>query len=114
MRCSDTVLMTHHGSVTLGSNLMDAYKKLDMVEHTARILYLAHTAGPARPLPPEYVRKLLATRELTSAGYSRALGRAVGFVYARGEPPLSDAALLGARFEIDIAGKRFAATARVV
>ena len=64
VRCSDTVLMTHHGSVTLGSNLMDAYKKLDMVEHTARILYLAHTAGPARPLPPEYVQKLLATREL--------------------------------------------------
>lgn len=64
VRCSDTVLMTHHGSVTLGSNLMDAYKKLDMVEHTARILYLAHTVGPARPLPPEYVEKLLATREM--------------------------------------------------
>jgi len=62
VRCSDTVLMTHHGSVTLGSNLMDAYKKLDMVEHTARILYLAHTVGPAQPLSPEYVKKLLATR----------------------------------------------------
>jgi len=64
VRCSDTVLMRNHGSVTLGTNLMDAYKKLDMVEHTARILYLAHTMGPARPLPPEYVEKLLATRAL--------------------------------------------------
>ena len=63
VRCSDTVLMSNHGSVTLGTNLMDAFKKLDMVEHTARILYLAHTVGPARPLPPEYVAKLLATRE---------------------------------------------------
>ena len=63
VRCSDTVLMSNHGSVTLGANLMEAYKKLDMVEHTARILYLAHTVGPARPLPPEYVAKLLATRE---------------------------------------------------
>ncbi len=63
VKCSDTVVMTNHGSVTLGSNLMDAYKKLDMVEHTAKILWLAHTVGHAKPLPPEYVKKLLATRE---------------------------------------------------
>ena len=63
--CSDAVIMKNHGSVTLGPNLMDAYKKLDMVEHTARILWLAHTArGGLDPLPPESVRKLLASREL--------------------------------------------------
>jgi L-fuculose-phosphate aldolase len=63
VRCSDTVVMSNHGSVTLGTNLLDAYKKLDMVEHTARILWLAHSVGSAKPLPPEYVQKLLATRE---------------------------------------------------
>jgi L-fuculose-phosphate aldolase len=63
VKCSDTVVMTHHGSVTMGTNLLDAYKKLDMVEHTAKILWLAHTVGHAKPLPPEYVAKLLATRE---------------------------------------------------
>ena len=43
---------------------MDAYKKLDMLEHTARILWLAHVAkGGLEPLPPEQVKKLLATRE---------------------------------------------------
>jgi L-fuculose-phosphate aldolase len=63
VRCSDTVVMTNHGSVTMGTNLMDAYKKLDMVEHSAKILWLAHTVGHAKPLPPEYVAKLLATRE---------------------------------------------------
>lgn len=63
LRCSDTVVMTNHGSVTLGANLMDAYKKLDMVEHTAKILWLAHSVGNVKPLPPEYVAKLLATRE---------------------------------------------------
>ncbi|MEZ6005044.1 MAG: class II aldolase/adducin family protein [Planctomycetota bacterium] len=63
VRCSDTVIMKNHGSVTLGSNLLDAYKKLDMLEHTARILWLAHTAkGGLEPLPEENVRKLLATR----------------------------------------------------
>jgi L-fuculose-phosphate aldolase len=63
VRCSDTVVMTNHGSVTMGTNLMDAYKKLDMVEHSAKILWLAHTVGHAKPLPAEYVAKLLATRE---------------------------------------------------
>jgi len=63
VRCSDTVLMKNHGSVTLGANLMDAYKKLDMLEHTARILWLAHTVkGRVDPLPEEAVKKLLATR----------------------------------------------------
>lgn len=63
VRCSDTVIMKNHGSVTLGSNLMDAYKKLDMLEHTARILYLAHTLkGGLEPLPADAVRKLLDSR----------------------------------------------------
>jgi 4-methylaminobutanoate oxidase (formaldehyde-forming) len=52
--------------------------------------------------------------ELTSAGYSRSLGRAAGFVYARGAGPLDDARLLGARYTIDIAGELFSATARIV
>jgi 4-methylaminobutanoate oxidase (formaldehyde-forming) len=52
--------------------------------------------------------------ELTSAGYSRRLGRAVGFVYARGDAPLADATLLAARYDIDIAGDRFTATGRIV
>ncbi|MDF1836988.1 MAG: class II aldolase/adducin family protein [Planctomycetota bacterium] len=65
IRCSDTVIMKNHGSVTLGSNLMDAYKKLDMLEHTARILWLAHTArGGLKPIAPEAVEQMLATRKM--------------------------------------------------
>ncbi len=64
VKCSDTVVMTNHGSVTIGTNLLDAYKKLDMVEHTARILWLAHSVGHVKPLSPDYVKKLLATRGL--------------------------------------------------
>lgn len=65
VRCSDTLIMKNHGAVTLGSNLMDAFKKLDMVEHTARILWLAHAVrGGVEPLPAEAVRKLLETRRL--------------------------------------------------
>src|SRR5206468_2680193 len=52
--------------------------------------------------------------EITSAGYSRTLGRAVAFGYARGEAPLTDDALLAARYEVDIAGTRFRVTPRLV
>jgi L-fuculose-phosphate aldolase len=63
VRCSDTLIMKNHGAVTLGANLMDAFKKLDMVEHTARILWLVHALkGSIEPLPPEAVQKLLDTR----------------------------------------------------
>ena len=65
VRCSDTLIMRNHGAVTLGGNLMDAFKKLDMVEHTARILWLVHALkGSVEPLPAEAVRKLLETRRL--------------------------------------------------
>ena len=51
--------------------------------------------------------------ELTSAGYSRKFGRAIAMGYARAQPsapPLSDATLLAARYEVDIAGRMFAVT----
>ena len=63
VRCSDVMMMQNHGSVTLGTNLMDAYKKLDMLEHTAKILWLAHVAkGGLEPLPADDVRRMLETR----------------------------------------------------
>ena len=85
IKCSDTVVMTNHGSVTIGTNLLDAYKKLDMVEHTARILWLAHTVGHARPLQPEYVKKLLATREQLGIRTVNTLENQCGLP-RRGEP----------------------------
>jgi len=51
--------------------------------------------------------------ELTSAGYSRRLGRVVVFGYAKSPEagtPLSDAMIEGARFAIDIAGRCCEAT----
>ena len=48
--------------------------------------------------------------ELTSAGYSGTLDRAVAMGYARSAVALTDAAILGARFAIDIAGEIVSAT----
>jgi glycine cleavage system aminomethyltransferase T/glycine/D-amino acid oxidase-like deaminating enzyme len=54
--------------------------------------------------------------EITSAGYSRKHGRTIAMGYARAgaaEPPLSDARILGAHYEIDIAGTAFAVTPHI-
>ena len=48
--------------------------------------------------------------ELTSAGCSRRLGRVVAMGYARSDTVLSDAAVLVAKFEIDLAGEHLAVT----
>jgi 4-methylaminobutanoate oxidase (formaldehyde-forming) len=42
--------------------------------------------------------------EITSAGYSRRLGRAVALGYARADAPLTDQAILRASYRVDIAG----------
>ena len=65
VRCSDTLVMSNHGSLTLGANLLDGFKKLDMLEHTAQILYFAHTVkGGLEPMSEEAVRKMLEVREV--------------------------------------------------
>ena len=80
VRCSDTLVMKNHGSVTLGTNLLDAYKKLDMIEHTARILWLAHAVrGGIDPLPDEAVQKLLETRNALGLSTLNTLENQCGF-----------------------------------
>ncbi|MBI3452480.1 MAG: hypothetical protein HY057_06570, partial [Rhodospirillales bacterium] len=47
--------------------------------------------------------------EVTSAGYSGGLGRAVAMGYVRGQAPLTDGDILAGHYEIDAAGTRHAA-----
>jgi L-fuculose-phosphate aldolase len=63
LRCSDVVLLERHGALTLGTSLIDAFRKLEVIEHTATILYYARTLGGVKELTGEQVAKLLETRE---------------------------------------------------
>jgi L-fuculose-phosphate aldolase len=56
----DAIILARHGSVTVGKDLQEAYSKLEMLEHTARILSLSRVLGPVSPLPKEEVARLLA------------------------------------------------------
>jgi len=63
IRCSDAIIMERHGALCIGKDLLDAYKKLEQIEHNAKIIYMAHTLGAPRELPKLEVDKLLATRD---------------------------------------------------
>ena len=62
VRCSDAVLMERHGALCLGKDLLDAYKKLEQIEHNAKITYMARTLGQVKELSAEQVQSLLDTR----------------------------------------------------
>jgi L-fuculose-phosphate aldolase len=70
---ADALLLAGNGVVTVGVDLEQAWLRLELVEHAAKIALLAAPAGGAAPLPADDVKKLLEAR--TKAGLGRA-GRA--------------------------------------
>jgi len=58
----DALLLENHGCTTYGSDVWQAFFRMEMVEHFARITFVAEMMGGARPLPREQVEKLFAAR----------------------------------------------------
>jgi L-fuculose-phosphate aldolase len=52
-------LLRNHGAVTLGKDLKDAYYKMEKLEHTAKIVFLARLLGGEKELHIEKVQELL-------------------------------------------------------
>ena len=59
----DALLLENHGCTTLGSDVWQAFYRMEIVEHLARITMAAEMVGGARPLPRLEVEKLFASRE---------------------------------------------------
>lgn len=59
----DAVLLANHGAVAWGTDLMQAFFRMDTVEHFARITLVAELLGGARALPRREIEKLFAARE---------------------------------------------------
>lgn len=62
IRAHDALVLDHHGAVTVGKTVFDAYMKMEKVEHTAEITMAARQLGQVNLLPPEEVRKLVEKR----------------------------------------------------
>jgi len=59
----DAILMANHGVVTCGPDLLNAFMKMEKVEHYAKIVAVARQLGPTQPLSDEDVAKLMRARE---------------------------------------------------
>lgn len=58
----DAVMLSHHGSLTVGADVWTAYLRLEVLEHFANILYKAEQLGSVRRLLAENVDDLLRLR----------------------------------------------------
>lgn len=56
------ILMANHGAVTYGDSILDAFQKMETVEHFAHICLVAHELGSPRPLKEPAVGQLLEAR----------------------------------------------------
>jgi L-fuculose-phosphate aldolase len=63
----DALLMDRHGALTLGASPMDAYLKMEKIEHAAQILLAAKSLGEIRPLNRDELDRILAAREVYGA-----------------------------------------------
>jgi ribulose-5-phosphate 4-epimerase/fuculose-1-phosphate aldolase len=54
--------------MTVGRDVVDAYNKMEKLEHTARVVLAARLQGPVAPLPPAEVEKLRRLGEKYRAG----------------------------------------------
>jgi len=59
----NAILLSNHGALTLGRDLMQAYYRMETVEHFAEITLAAKALGGPSPLSSDDVRKLLSVRE---------------------------------------------------
>jgi L-fuculose-phosphate aldolase len=77
----NALLMANHGAVAYGSDLWQAFDRLETLEHTARIAILARILGGSQNLPGEAIEKLINLRE--KSGYLGEGGRcqACGYLH---------------------------------
>lgn len=58
----DAILLENHGCTAYGGDVWEAFLRMEMVEHFARITFVAEMLGGAHALPREEVEKLFASR----------------------------------------------------
>ena len=86
--------LERHGPVTLGADLAEAFSRLEVVEHTARITVAALGAGGAKPI--DEVEAAHLRRMAMEAGFLKDPEGAPASLGKRPKAPQSDDALIDA------------------
>jgi L-fuculose-phosphate aldolase len=63
---TDVILLANHGALTAGKDLIDAYFKMETLEHTAEIVWRAKALGNINVLSEENKNRLFALRDVYS------------------------------------------------
>jgi L-fuculose-phosphate aldolase len=71
----DALLLETHGTITLGSNLEQAYQRTDLIEDFAKIVLVSKLLGGPKPLSKAEIMKL---RDLKSEKYRVGLAKGLG------------------------------------
>ncbi len=58
IRSHDAVMMDRHGAVCVGATVEEAFCKLEVIEHSAKIMKAARDLGGVKELPPDEAVKL--------------------------------------------------------
>ena len=61
----DVIILDRHGAVAVGKDIYDAFYKAELLEHTAEILFNAHTIGNIKTLEPKLIEELIKYRHRT-------------------------------------------------
>jgi len=64
----DAILLDHHGAVTYGKSLEDAYYKMEKLEHTAKTVLTAKSIGTPKMLSQEQLSKLKNLKDQSDYG----------------------------------------------
>jgi len=76
LRQYDAFLLANHGALAVGTDVFNAYFKMETLEHYAHILFIAKQLGNVNTLNAEQVQKLTALRE--KFGIRTTLGKDFG------------------------------------
>ena len=60
---NNALLLRNHGLVALGHSLKEAYRRLDMIEHTAQILFYSYQLGDPEKIPKYDLERLIHLRK---------------------------------------------------
>ena len=58
----EAILLANHGALSYGETLLDAFLKMETVEHLAHVALIAHQLGSVTPLSAHQVQQLRRAR----------------------------------------------------
>ena len=77
----NALLMANHGAVAYGSDLWQAWDRLETLEHTAKIAILSRALGGSKNLPSDAIEKLINVREASGYLGESARCQACGYLH---------------------------------